>query len=113
MNLKGLFPHGSDAFFEINGQLSSPKPQQDAPMALGKKGARKAKIRGRIGVVYRCFSCRPFDADNLAGATKAGQDVLTAVGLLPADDPYSISVTWEQVKIAHFADEKLEIEITK
>ena len=117
MNLKSLFPHGSNAFFSANSPVNSQLPPAESkPItsnALGRKSKRETQIRGRIRVCYRLSSVRPLDTDNLAGAVKIGQDCLVAVGLFPNDDPYSIEVSFKQVKVKHFADEKLEIEITK
>jgi hypothetical protein len=113
MNLKQKFPHASQQFINLNSPIPAAVPQRDAPTTLVKKGQGKGTIRGRTRVCYRGFFVRPLDTDNLAAGTKQITDTLTRCGLLPADDPYNLSIQWEQEKVVHFADERLEITITK
>ncbi len=113
LNLKTHFPHASQDFLKSNGEIPSGITQPTVSDALVEKKKRGRTIRGRTRVCYRGFFVRPLDADNLAAGTKQITDTLTRCGLLPADDPYNLSIKWEQEKVVHFADERIEIEITK
>src|SRR6266404_382829 len=116
MNLKSIFPHGSNAFFSANSkigrEIQASQSQPPVPMALVKTHKRTSTISGRVRVVYTGCFVRPQDADNLAGATKICTDTLRTIGLLLNDDPYSIELSWRQRKVEHFTNERLEIEIT-
>jgi hypothetical protein len=111
-----LFPHANRSFLTLNPQTDCPlppsKPQPIAQNALGAEGKRAVEVHGRIGVCYTAFVVRPYDWDNLAGATKQLGDLLTKSTLLPNDDPHTIEVSWKQRKVNSYAEEKIEIEIT-
>lgn len=71
----------------------------------------EAKSVGRVRVCFRGYRVRPLDPDNFAGSVKDCLDYLRHAGLIPEDDWWSIRLETEQVKVAHFKDEKTVIEI--
>ncbi len=114
--LHSMFPRGSADFFKANetktrSKLPDPKPKHYEATALGRAVPGKTKSVERVKVRYRLFRVRPLDFENFAGSTKDCTDGLCRCGLLPGDDPTRLSLTVEQEKVAHFADERTEIEI--
>jgi hypothetical protein len=74
----------------------------------------KAQDHGRIALRYRIFRVRLLDEENLnhLGSTKAITDCLVQVGLLPDDDPKTITLAVAQEKVAHYSQERTTIDIT-
>lgn len=116
MNLKTLFPHGSNAFFSANAPVSrslpTTEPQQNKTKPLGKAVPRKEKSLGRTTVSFRGFSVRPLDPDGFAGSIKDLLDGLWRCGAIHGDSFWQIKLVTEQEKVDHFADERIEIQIT-
>src|SRR6266404_3872905 len=111
MNLKALFPHGSNGFFTANHQIENQiQPSESQPAladALGAKDKREKTSCGRVALRYRIFRVRPQDIDNAYGSTKQITDALVLSGLIQNDDPTQIKTTIEQEKVAHFANERI------
>ena len=55
---------------------------------------------------------RPLDPDNFAGSVKNCLDFLHRSKLIEGDEPWRIILETDQIKVAHFADEKTIIEVT-
>lgn len=69
-------------------------------------------IVGRIGVRYVLHRVRPYDPENACAGTKDLTDGLRRSGLIPEDNPWTISLTVDQVKVRHYHEEKTEIFVT-
>jgi hypothetical protein len=115
--LKSLFPRGSDDFFEANethtiAGVSNTYTQHYKAPALDQVAKREKARLGRITVRYRLLRVRPLDPDGVSGSTKDCTDGLCRCGLLPGDNPYQITLTVEQEKVEHYADERTIIELT-
>jgi hypothetical protein len=93
------------------GQVSDPKPQQDQAPALGASVQGEAEGVRRTTVRFTGFRVHPLDPDNFAGSVKDLLDGLRHASIISGDEPWRIRLETEQVKVAHFADERTEIEI--
>jgi hypothetical protein len=106
---KMLNPH---IFHENRRPLPNPKPKQNKAAALGatvrgeKKGVRRTRVR------FVGYRVKPLDPDNFAGSCKDLLDGLRHAGLISGDEPWRIIFETEQEKVAHYKDERTEIEIT-
>lgn len=67
--------------------------------------------RPRLAVLFRLYRVRLLDFDNAGGSVKFLCDALRAEGVIPDDDPGSITGTVEQVKVLRKAEERTEVEI--
>lgn len=66
----------------------------------------------RIVVSITGHRVRLLDADNFAGGSKALVDQLRYSGLIPNDDPETITLQTEQVRVAHYHQEHTAIELS-
>lgn len=92
-------------------ELPATKPVKLAPTLAGKSGG-KTSSAGRPHC--RITQCRVklLDVDSKWSAVKDLLDALVACGALPGDREDQITLEVQQVKVAHFAEEKTLIEIT-
>jgi hypothetical protein len=74
--------------------------------------ANKESCLGRVSVRFVGFRVRPLDPDNFAASIKDLLDGLRHAGIIAGDEPWKIILETEQVRVAHFEDERTEIEIT-
>jgi hypothetical protein len=116
-NLRRIFPRASESFLKANetktySQLPHPHPQSHQAPALDATIPGKEKSQGRVEVRYRLCRVQPLDPDNACGSTKDCTDALCCCGLIPGDDPTQITLIVEQERVAHYADERTEIELT-
>lgn len=79
--------------------------------ALDHPADREEKSVARIVVRFTGKRVRPLDPDNFAGSVKDLLDGLRHSGLIPGDEPWRIRLETEQIRVAHFKDEKTVIEI--
>jgi hypothetical protein len=110
-NLRELLPHASATFLALNAELPNPEPQREPASALDTTAEGKKDSTRRITVRIVSHRIRPCDADNIAGGSKWLIDQLRAFKLIPDDDPASIILSVEQVKVAHRTEQKTEIEL--
>lgn len=96
---------------KADGQLPNPKPKRDKTAALVGMAKREEKIVGRIRVCFTLFRVRPLDPDAAGGSTKDLLDGIKKSALVPDDDPWSIKLEVEQVRVSSYSQEKTEIEI--
>lgn len=94
------------------GPLPHPEPQRDQAPALGGPAKGEARSVQRALVRFIGFRVRPLDPDNFAGSVKDLLDGLRHAALLSGDEPWRIILETEQVKVAHFKDERTVIDIT-
>jgi hypothetical protein len=107
--LKTRFPRGSKSFFDINVR---PKESEPTPReTLERSVSGETKGDERIGLSYVLYRVRLLDPDNAVGATKTITDCLCEVGLISGDAANQIRLNVEQVKVAHFEDEKTVLNI--
>ena len=110
--LQALFPRGSKDFIDANLKLPAKEPQRTPRETLERTVQGKAEGDERIGLSYVLHRVRLLDPDNAFGATKTITDCLCEVGLLPGDAANQIKLDVEQIKVAHFEDEKTVLNIT-
>lgn len=91
--------------------VSYPKPKCDAKQALEPLPPAKERSQSRTHIRITRYSCRPLDCDNYAGGCKPLIDELRYAKLIRDDDPESVQIEFIQVKVAHKAEERTEIEI--
>ena len=70
---------------------------------------REARLALRVRITRH--ACRVLDADNFAGGCKFLIDAMRHERLIPDDDPASITLAFEQVRVSHRVDEGTEIVI--
>ena len=109
--LKNLFPRGSKSFFGANSQLCSEKLERASRPALERPASGETKSDDRVSLRYVLYRVRLLDPDNAVGATKTVTDCLCEVGIIPGDAANQITLTVEQVKVAHRIDERTELHI--
>lgn len=78
------------------------------PLAAGPDQAGGA--RRRVVRIIR-FGARLLDADNFAGGTKFLTDAIRRAGLIPNDDPGSVTLEFEQVRVKTRKEQKTVVEI--
>lgn len=93
-------------------EIPNPELKRDERSALGGTVSGEEKSLQRTRVRFILFRVRPLDPDNAAGSVKNCVDGLRHAGLIPGDEPWRIILETEQVKVAHFKEEKTEVEIT-
>jgi len=106
LELKKRFPNAIDS------PLPNHKPKRPAKESLGKTKTGETPIMGRIALSLTGFRVRPLDPDGFAGSCKYLIDGCRASGLLPDDDPWTIRLQTEQVKVRSRKEEKTVIRIT-
>ena len=116
-NLRRIFPRASESFFKANETKTDTKlPHSNSKhyeaTPLDRVAKRKEESLGRITVRYRLCRVRPIDPDGVAGSTKDCTDGLRRCGLIPGDDPTQITLIVEQERVAHYSEERTEIELT-
>tara|TARA_Y100000004_G_scaffold165945_1_gene197218 strand:+ start:1910 stop:2248 length:339 start_codon:yes stop_codon:yes gene_type:complete len=67
--------------------------------------------RHRVRIVSK--RVRLCDADNLVGGCKHAIDALRLAGIIPEDDPTSISLEVSQEKVSSYSQEETWIEVTR
>lgn len=99
-----------------SGQVPDAKPQRNKAKPLGKATEGKARslgcVRGRTAVRFTLRRVRPLDPDAAAGSSKDLLDGLRHSKLLSDDNPWEISLTVDQEKVAHYEEEETLIYIT-
>ena len=93
-------------------KLPNTKPERDHATALGGAVEGKKEGLGRVRVRFTGCRVRPLDPDNFAGSVKNCLDFLHRSKLIEGDEPWRIILETDQIKVAHFADEKTIIEVT-
>ena len=93
-------------------EVPDPKPKPHAPATLGRLAKGKAQGDARPLVRFVGFRVQPLDPDNFAGSVKDLIDGLRYAGLILGDEPWRIRLQTEQVRVAHFSEERTEIELT-
>ena len=109
MTLNELFPNASRDTLALNGQPSSPKPEQslgEKPLAVDQGKAENSR---RCILSYTSYRCRLLDEDNWC--TKYFTDALRYCGALPDDTPDKVTIQTRQEKVAHRSEERTVIEI--
>jgi len=88
---------------------SSMEPVGKVEGKVGHESGSDARHRVRI-VSKRVRLC---DADNLVGGCKHAIDALRIAGVIPEDDPTSISLEVSQEKVSSYSKEETWIEVTR
>ncbi len=112
VQFKQLLPNASQSFLEANGVACAAlaQPEQGAALECALQGEKESLER--IVVRFTGFRVRPLDPDGHAGSIKDLLDGLRHAHLLPDDNFWTIRLQTEQEKVATFAEERVEIEIT-
>lgn len=76
--------------------------KRNEPRSIGRHRVRIISMRVRI--------CDP---DNLVGGQKHLIDALRIAGVIPEDDPYSITLQVSQKKVSSYKDEETWVEISR
>jgi hypothetical protein len=95
------------------GALPDAQPERHQAPALDAAVPREAKGVQCIVVRFVGYRVQPLDPDNFAGSVKDLLDGLRHAGLVSGDEPWRIRLVTDQEKVAHYAEEKTVIEITK
>lgn len=108
----GLPPPGHDNQNHHH-RVSRPKPQRQPSPAL--EGSDEGQGGGETRALLRITSHRVhlLDPDNHTGGCKHLIDCIKDAGLIEDDSPKHILLVTDQIKVAHFHEEYIEIEITK
>ncbi|MBL18680.1 MAG: hypothetical protein CMC82_02475 [Flavobacteriaceae bacterium] len=107
-----------------NGREDNPSSQEENPFVkyasslqpVGKvegesRHEQGSHARHRVRIVSR--RVRLCDADNLIGGCKHAIDALRIAGIIPEDDPTSISLEVSQEKVSSYKKEETWIEVTR
>ena len=92
-------------------RLPHTEPQHDPIIPLVKPPQTQTKGKGRTTLVIERVSTKLQDFDNFVGGTKPLTDQLRYSGLIPDDDPESITAHYKQQKCKHKKDEKTIVQI--
>lgn len=92
--------------------VSHPKPQRQPSPALGGQTEGQGGSKTRTVVSIVSHRVRLLDADNHAGGCKHLLDCIKEAGLIEDDSPRHIRLITDQVQVAHYHEERIEIEIT-
>lgn len=125
--IKRLFPNASASLLKANAgdygasqplhdhstrpQLPNSQPKPNQGRALGGQLQKQAGSVPRIVVRFTGYRVRPLDPDNFAGSVKELLDGLRHAHILDGDEPWRIKLETDQVKVAHFKEEKTVIEV--
>lgn len=90
-------------------ELQSTKPKQTVRNERVAETVRKAKGAVRVTVRIRSFRTKLCDPDNIC--VKYAVDALRYAGAIPDDTEKDICLQVTQHKVAHFREERTEIEI--
>lgn len=93
-------------------KLPDPVPQHDPLQPLVQPAQTQKKCRHRISLLIERVSTKLQDFDNFVGGTKPLTDQLRYSGLIPDDDPASITAKYNQIKCHKLESEKTIIKIT-
>lgn len=93
-------------------ELPDPVPQHNPLIPLVKSPQTQKTCCHRIGIVIERCSTKIQDFDNFVGGTKPLTDQLRYAGLIPDDNPASITAKYNQQKCNRIASEKITIQIT-
>lgn len=104
---------GRNANHNPDCSIPDTQPEQDQAPALGTPVQGEATGIQRTIVRFTGYRVRPLDPDNFAGGVKDLLDGLRHAGLIPGDEAWRIKLETEQVKVAHYEEEKTVIEIFK
>ncbi len=114
--LRARFPRASEDFIRENSTPDTPiryaEPERHTPAALEKMAEGKEKGMGRVILRFIGYRVRPLDPDSFAGSTKDLIDGLRYAHLIRDDNFREIILKTTQVKVASFAEERTEVEIT-
>jgi len=93
--------------------VSDAVAEPDHGLPLERVASAEGGGAGRVKVRLVRYATRLLDADNFAGGCKYLIDALRHAGFIVNDDPASIALSFDQVKVDTKADEGTEILITK
>ena len=93
-------------------KLPDPVPQHNPVLPLVKSPQAQKTSRYRISLLIERCSTRLQDFDNFVGGTKTLTDQLRYAGIIPDDDPASITAKYNQQKCCRIESEKVTIQIT-
>jgi hypothetical protein len=93
-------------------KLPDPIPKHDPVVPLVKPPQTQNKGKRRIDLRIERVSTKLQDFDNFVGGTKPLTDQLRYLGVIPEDDPASISASYHQQRCKHRKDEKTIIHVT-
>ena len=85
--------------------------KRDVRPALVETPPDEERRAGRRTVRITRHACRMLDADNFAGGAKYLIDAMRHEGLIPNDDPASIRLEFEQVRVRTRKEEGTMIEV--
>jgi hypothetical protein len=106
-NADGSFSHSSTSGIPHAKPQPAPRPALDDPPK--REDSRPPRTRVRI----ERKSLRLLDADNFAGGCKPLIDQLRYANLIADDDPETIEILFQQVKVKTKKEEMTTIEITR
>lgn len=109
----GLPPAGYDHNQNHHLRVSNPKPQRDQKAALGDSKKGQGEGDGRTLVRITSHRVRLLDHDNHTGGCKHLIDALKYNGEIEDDSPKHIRLETDQVKVAHYHEEFIEVIIQK
>jgi hypothetical protein len=98
-------------FETVVARPSHPVVKHDAGKALVRTAPDEERRADRLTVRITRHACRVLDVDNFAGGCKYLIDAMRHERLIPNDDPASIRLAFEQVRVNHRKDEGTMIEI--
>jgi hypothetical protein len=98
-------------FETVVARPSHPVVKHDARRTLECPAPDEERRADRLTVRITRHACRVLDADNFAGGCKYVIDALRHERIIPNDDPASIRLAFEQVRVEHKKDEGTMIEV--
>ena len=106
-----LDPDGNYSRTEINTpRVSNPKLEPIVRKTLQNPNKAQERSKKRITLRITRYSTRLLDEDNLAGS-KLLTDQLRYAGIIPSDDPESLKIINDQVKVKRRTEERTEVRI--
>lgn len=93
-------------------RVSNPKFEPALGKALQGNSKTQKGSKKRITLRITRYSTRLLDEDNLSGS-KLLTDQLRYAGIIPSDDPESLQIINDQVKVKHKTEERTEVRITE